>query len=118
MSSIEYLLLTEDEIAKDLSDQAKRLRLKKNMTQKDFAVKAGIAYMTYCKFEQTGKISLIGFLKVLRHLGRLKEMSTVLEIGDIESVGLKEYYQENKEKKKRVRAHKERKESINLESVK
>lgn len=106
MSSIEYLLLTEDEIAKDLAEQAQSLRLKKNMTQKDFALKSGIAYMTYCKFEQTGKISLIGFLKVLRHLGRLKEISTVLEMGDIQSHGLKNYYNENKEKKKRIRAHK------------
>lgn len=109
MSSIEYLLLTEEEIAKELADQAQKLRLKKNMTQKDFALKAGIAHMTYCKFEQTGKISLIGFLKVLRHLGRLKEMSTVLEMGDVESVGLKKYYDENKENKKRVRAYKKRK---------
>ncbi len=109
MSSIEYLLLTEEEIAKELADQAKRLRLKKNMTQKDFALKAAIAHMTYCKFEQTGKISLVGFLRVLRHLGRLKEMSSILEMGDVESIGLKEYYNENKKNKKRIRAYKERK---------
>ena len=109
MSSIEYLLLTEDEIAKELAGQAQKLRLKKNMTQKDFAAKSAIAYMTYCKFERTGKISLVGFLKVLRHLGRLKEISTVLEIGNIESIGLKKYYDENKEDKNRIRAYKKRK---------
>jgi len=110
MSSIEYLLLTEEEMAQELADQAKRLRLKKNMTQKDFALKAGIAHMTYRKFERTGKISLIGFLKVLRHLGRLKEISSILEIGDVESVGLKEYYDDNKENNnKRIRAYKKRK---------
>jgi len=109
MSSVEYLLLTEEEIAKELANQAQKLRLKKNMTQKDFALKAGIAHMTYCKFEQTGKISLVGFLKVLRHLGRLKEMSIILEIGDIENIGLKEYYNENKKSKDRIRAYKERK---------
>lgn len=109
MSSIEYLLLTEEEIAQELAEQVKRLRLKKNMTQKDFVLKAGIAHMTYSKFERTGKMSLVGFLKVLRHLGRLKEISSILEIGDVESVGLKEYYDENKENNKRIRAYKKRK---------
>jgi len=106
MSSMEYLLLTEDEIAKELAIQAKDLRVSKNLTQKAFAEKSGIAHMTYCKFERTGKISLIGFLKVLRHLGRLQNISTLLEMSSIENIGLERYADSINRGKKRERASK------------
>ena len=91
MTPQEFLLLSEYEIAEQLAAGAKVLRLNKGFTQKDFALKAGIAYATYSQFERTGKISLLGFLKVLRYLGRLKNISTLLDISDIESLGIKEY---------------------------
>ncbi len=109
MSNIEYLLLTEDEIAKEIAIQAKELRVAKNLTQKAFAQKSGIAHMTYCKFERTGKISLVGFLKVLRHLGRLKDISSVLEMSSIETVGLEKYADNITKSKKRKRASKDKK---------
>ncbi len=104
MSSIEYLLLSEEEIAQNIATQAKELRVAKNLTQKAFAEKSGIAYMTYCKFERTGKISLLGFLKVLRHLGRLKDISCILEMSSIESIGLEKYADNVAQSKKRERA--------------
>lgn len=109
MNNIEYLLLTEDEIAKELAIQVKELRIAKNLTQKAFAQKSGIAHMTYCKFERTGKISLIGFLKVLRHLGRLKDISSVLEMNSIETVGLEKYADNIAKLKKRERASRDKK---------
>ena len=64
--------------------------------------------MTYCKFERTGKISLVGFLKVLRHLGRLKEVSSVLEMSSIEKIGLKKYADNIAKSKKRQRASRDK----------
>ncbi len=91
MTPQEFLLQTEEEIALSLAIQAKKLRIIKNITQVEFAKKSGIAYATYSKFERTGKISLNGFLKVLRHLGRLKEISTLLSVDSIEELGIKEF---------------------------
>jgi len=78
------------------------------LTQKAFSQKTGIPYMTYCKFERTGKISLVGFLKVLRHLGRLKEVSSVLEMSSIEKIGLKKYADNIAKSKKRQRASRDK----------
>ena len=91
MTPQEFLLQTEDEIAISLAQQAKILRINANMTQSEFSKKAGIAYATYGQFERTGKISLNGFLKVLRHLGRLKSVSSLLSVDDIEILGIAQY---------------------------
>ena len=91
MTAQEFLLFSEDEIASELSTRAKRLRIKANITQKDFAKKAGIPYATYRKFEQTGQISLLSFIKVLRHLGELKEISDLMDLDNIQKYGLEKY---------------------------
>ncbi len=101
MTPQEFLLQMEDEIALFLAKQAKKLRISKNITQVEFAKKAGIAYATYSKFERTGKISLNSFLKVLRHLGKLKEISTLLEVDSIEEIGIKEFAKLSKVKEKK-----------------
>ncbi|MEA3228758.1 MAG: helix-turn-helix transcriptional regulator [Campylobacterota bacterium] len=94
MTSQQLLLLTDDEILKHLAEQAKALRKQKKMTQKEFANKAGISYGTYIKFESKGIISLKGFLTVLRYLGRLKNISLLLEKESIQDLGIKAYMSE------------------------
>lgn len=104
MTNQEFLLQSEDEILESMGKKAKVLRIEKNITQKQFAKKAGINEVTYGKFERTGIISLLGFLKVLRHLGKLKDISKLLSIDDIESLGVKEFLKkQTKRSKSRVR---------------
>lgn len=103
MTSQEFLLLSEDEIAQSLGAKAKTIRVSKNITQRDFSLKAGINYETYSKFERTGAISLKSFLKVLRYLGRLKDISGLLALEDVQKLGVKEYVKQ-KNKKTRQRA--------------
>lgn len=91
MNSQQFLLQTDDEIMQQLAKQAQELRIKKNLTQKDFAKKAGISYGTYIKFERLGSISLQSFLKVLRYLGRLKNIADLLKVEDIQKLGIEEY---------------------------
>lgn len=103
MTKQEFLLQTEEEIAEVLGAKAKVLRVQKNITQKEFAKKAGIANITYGKFERTGIISFVGFLKVLRHLGKLKDISELLSQDEIEKLGIKEFIAQTT-KNKRERA--------------
>ncbi|MEA3523862.1 MAG: helix-turn-helix transcriptional regulator [Campylobacterota bacterium] len=104
IGDMQFLMQTDEEIALSLAIQAKTLRINNNMTQKEFAEKSGVAYATYSQFERSGKISLRGFLSVLRHLGRLKSMASILEIGDIERVGIEKFVEfTNKKNKHRVK---------------
>lgn len=91
MTSQQLLLLTDDEILKHIARQTQELRKQKKMTQKEFAKKAGISYGTYIKFENQGSISLKGFLTILRYLGRLKNILSLLEKESIEELGIKAY---------------------------
>jgi len=100
MTSQEFLLQSEEEIAKSLGEKAKALRVQKNITQENFALKAGVPSATYGKFERTGVVSLVAFLKILRHLGRLKDISELLSVDDIQKLGLKAFVEQNAKKQK------------------
>jgi len=102
MNSQQLLLQTEKEISKFLAKQVQVLRVEKNLTQKEFAKKADISYGTYIKFERSGTISLEGFLKVLRHLGKLKEVGSILEIDKVQKAGIEEYMKSKDNEKKRA----------------
>jgi len=100
MTSAEFLLNTDDEIALILSKQAKSLRIKKNLSQKEFSKKIGIKYGTYIKFESSGQISLKGFITILRNLGRLKKLSDLLAEDEIETLGIEAFISQSKRKVK------------------
>ncbi|MEA2100443.1 MAG: helix-turn-helix transcriptional regulator [Campylobacterota bacterium] len=91
MTPQEFLLFTEEEIAEDLGERASKLRIRLNMTQKEFATKAGISFATYRKFEQTGQTSIVTFLKILRYLGVLKDISDLMSMDDVQNYGINEY---------------------------
>lgn len=91
MTPQEFLLFTEEEIAEDLGERASKLRIRLNMTQKEFATKAGISFATYRKFEQTGQTSIVTFLKILRYLGVLKDISDLMSMDDVQKYGINEY---------------------------
>lgn len=100
----EFLMLTEEEIAKELAQAAQALRVKKGLTQKQFSEEIGIAYGTYIKFERLGTISLVGFLKILRHLGRLKNIADILKMDEVQSIGIEKYREDIlQSERKRVR---------------
>jgi len=102
MTDIEFSLQTDEEITQDLALRAKEIRISKNLSQVDFSKKAGISYHTYNKFESTGKISFLGFVTIMRFLGKIKELNRLLVVDDIEQIGLEEY-SKMMSKKKRLR---------------
>ncbi|PID48359.1 MAG: hypothetical protein CR967_00240 [Proteobacteria bacterium] len=71
--------LTDDEIALVLAIRAKKLRISQNKKQKDFAKNAKLSSpSTYSNYEQTGRISMVNFIKVLREFGRVHELEKLL----------------------------------------
>ena len=97
-----FVLLSEEEMALVLAHRAKRLRLQKNIKQKELGKMANLSSATtYSNFEQTGKISLVNFLKVLRALGRLPEAEELLKLSLSDTINT--YEDETLMRKKRVR---------------
>lgn len=81
-----FEILTDEEIALVLAHRAKRVRVQNNIKQKEFSQSANLSSpTTYSNFEQTGKVSLLNFIKIIRNFGRSKELESLLQI-DISSI--------------------------------
>ena len=75
-----FSLLTDEEIALVLAHRCKKLRIANNQKQRDFSKSANLSSSTtYSNFEQTGKISLLNFIKVFRAFGRVSEIDNLLK---------------------------------------
>jgi transcriptional regulator with XRE-family HTH domain len=59
-----FILQHPREMARDLAQRVKALRLDREWTQEELAARAGIALATYQQFERTGRISLERLLKL------------------------------------------------------
>ena len=96
-----FSLLTDEEILLVLAHRAKKLRIANNIKQKDFSKSAKLSSpSTYSNFEQTGKVSLLNFIKIVRNLGRLSEMESLLK-SDLSSKI--DSFEKRTREKKRVR---------------
>ena len=94
------LMCTDDEVALILALRAKKLRMDQNKTQSDIAVLGNFPTSAYSLFERTGKISLNSFIKTIRALGRLDELSGVL--AETVSDKIEAYEKDKKSTRKRV----------------
>lgn len=94
---------TVSEILQKLAERVKQRRLELNLTQKNFAKRAGMGYDAFRKFETTGEISLRNLVLcavVLDETDVFNELFTQKKYGSIQDV-IKE-----EEAKKRQRASK------------
>ena len=81
-----FSTLTDEEISLVLAHRAKKLRIQNNLKQSEFSKGANLSSATtYSNFEQTGKASLINFIKIVRNFGRIQELENLLK-SDISSV--------------------------------
>ena len=81
-----FSTLTDEEISLVLAHRAKKLRIENNLKQSEFSKSASLSSpTTYSNFEQTGKASLINFIKIVRTFGRIQELENLLK-SDISSV--------------------------------
>jgi transcriptional regulator with XRE-family HTH domain len=70
-------LKTESEVAQELADRVRTIRLQLGWSQDELARRAGLRPATYRLFEQTGRIALLRLLKVLSVLDRLPDIDSV-----------------------------------------
>ena len=96
-----FSTLTDEEISLVLAHRAKKLRIENNLKQSEFSKGANLSSpTTYSNFEQTGKASLINFIKIVRNFGRMEELESLLK-SNVSSII--DNAQNQKKSKKRVR---------------
>lgn len=77
------------ELIKVVAGNVRAMRLRRNISQKDFASKVGIALPTYRPFESTGEISLSRLIEIAKFFdlaGDFKNLFTKRKYSSIEEV--------------------------------
>ncbi len=73
-----YPLHTPEEVAHELAQKARRLRLYRNWKQSTLSERSGVALASLRRFERTGEVSLKHLLRLCFALGRLDDFHSVL----------------------------------------
>ncbi len=96
-------LATTDEIAEELAKRLRAHRLAQNLQQSELAARAGISRKTLTTFEQSGKVSVEIFLRIVAALGLSDSLSTLLELKQqsIRDMELAEQVQQRKRASRR-----------------
>ena len=68
------------DISKELAKRHRAIRKQLKLSQEEMAERSGVSLGSLKRFENTGKISLESFLKLMHLLGRLSEFDDVLLI--------------------------------------
>ena len=74
---LSFNISTPTEVATQIAARVKARRLELNLTQEGFALRAGVKFATYRRFEQTGEISLRGLLQIGFALNSLSEFDVL-----------------------------------------
>ena len=96
-------LNTPTEIIILFAKKIESVRIDKNLTQKELALRAGITYGSYRNFIDIQKISLINFISILQTLDLISELEQLTKIQ--KPITIAQLKQENKTRK-RVRGSK------------
>jgi len=83
---MDFELRTTLEVAQTLAERVKAQRLQKRWKRQTLADRSGVSQSSLRRFEQTGKISLESFLKLMLAFGRLDEMDELLQPPEIQSI--------------------------------
>ena len=77
-----YTILSPAEISGDLASRLKQRRLARNLTQAGLAARSGVPLGTLKKFEQSGTISLVSFVRLLVALDEQAGLERLLEANE------------------------------------
>ena len=76
---MKYNMLTDDDIIRDLAEQFEKLRIKKQIKDTELEEAGGISRRTLYNFRQgTTAITLKSFIRLLRGIGELERLETLL----------------------------------------
>lgn len=74
---LSFNISTPSDTAKQIAARVKARRLELNLTQEGLALRAGVKFATYRRFEHTGEISLRGLLQIAFACNSLNEFDTL-----------------------------------------
>ena len=83
-----YTLLPAPEVAADLARRLKSRRLAQNLTQSGLAARSGVPMGTLKKFERTGSISLVSFVRLVVAVGEQASLERLMETDDRDALTL------------------------------
>lgn len=69
-------MMSPDQVALDLAQRARALRLAQNLSQQGLADRAGVSLGTLKRFERTGQIALVSLIRLAIVLDALQELRT------------------------------------------
>ena len=72
------ILKTPYEMAGDVAHRFRKTRIAKKVTIKELSERSGVPYSTVRRFESTGEISFLSFIKMTTALGEDDEITGVL----------------------------------------
>ncbi len=87
--------LSPQTVSKELAGKVKHLRLLKKWKRSTLSKRSGVSESSLRRFEQSGKVSMESFLKIIHALGRINEMDSLiiphkaLSINDLENPKVK-----------------------------
>ena len=90
---------TPNEVGDEIAAKVKARRLELNLTQEGMAIRSGLKFSTYRRFEQTGEISLRGLLQIAYALNAIKDFDGLFATKQYQS--LEDVLNESTNKRKR-----------------
>ncbi|MCP4312882.1 MAG: helix-turn-helix transcriptional regulator [Bacteroidetes bacterium] len=70
------------EVLLNTSTKVRELRKEAGYSQAELARRSGVSLGSIKRFENTGQISMVSFLKILHLLNRLEEFDSILQAGE------------------------------------
>ncbi len=87
-----FSTLTNEEIALVIAHRAKNLRISQNLKQKEFSKISNLSSATtYSNFEQTGRVSFLNFIRIVRTFNRIDELENLLNPTILQKIEEYEY---------------------------
>ena len=81
-----YAIHPPADVAADLGSRLRSKRLTRNLTQEGLARRSGVALGTLKKFERTGAISLVSFIRLIVALGEEAALERLLADREFETL--------------------------------
>lgn len=81
-----YAIMPPSDVAADLANRLKGRRLARNLTQEGLARRSGVALGTLKKFERTGAISLVSFVRLVIALGEEATLERLMADQEFETL--------------------------------
>lgn len=88
LNNINWEVMADPAIVKEIGKRLKQIRLNKNISQEELAKKSGLDRTTISRMESGRAATLLTLIQVLRALGRLNILDIFLEEPEISPLNL------------------------------